>query len=765
MNDRANPTTEPGTTKSITEEDESYAKTTNGPPIAADNTSENAIVKVLGSIWNTDTDQFTFDLVDLSHHASLLPTTKRSLLRISAKICDPLGLLSQFPIQWKVLFQELCIERTDWDEQLKGDHLKKWKTLIIELQTLNRVCIPRSFFDCTSGNLKAAELHCSTDASEKANAASIYVRSIYEGGRIDVKLVASKTKVAPLKKQSIPRLELLGATFLVRLAKTVQNALPQKLKTVFWVDSITVLCWIKNLKPWKQYVMSRVQEIRAHTTPDSWRFCPGNQNPADIPSRGMSASELVSEKRWWNGPEFMCKEEKEWPQEDNSQADSEHAWKEIIQNPATTTHTLISSTQVTKVGVHQIIDVNRYSSWKKLLRVTAYVLRFIGTSRKDKGLELCAEEVRSAEELWIKSIQSQSFPDELCHLMVARRLPEPPLVRQLSIYLDDSGLMRCRGKIQNSLLNQEAKTPLLLPSKHHGVELIINDTHNRMLHSGVNTTLTAMRERFWIIQGRQTVKKSVIRCVRCRRVEGKHFSLPQQPDLPDERVSDNPPFTHTGIVFAGPRYTAEKGANEEDSKTYVCLFICALTRAVHLELTKRLSAEASMLAFRRFTSRRGLPVTLLSDNARTFKSASKDIVMISRAKEVTHYIPNNGVTWKFIVERAASWGGFWERLIQTVKRTLKKMTGRSSLSFEELNRKVVEVEDIVNARPLTYLFDDLDGINFALTPSHLINGRRLQNTPNSSCFEIVSTHESLTRRSQHQKRFPNHFTETWRKDY
>ena len=95
-----------------------------------------------------------------------------------------------------------------------------------------------------------------------------------------------------------------------------------------------------------------------------------------------------------------------------------------MQNPATTTHTLISSTQVTKVGVHQIIDVNRYSNWKKLLRVTSYVLRFIGTSRKDKGLELCAEEVRSAEELWIKSIQSQSFPDELCHLMAARRLPE-----------------------------------------------------------------------------------------------------------------------------------------------------------------------------------------------------------------------------------------------------------------------------------------------------------------------------------------------------
>ena len=161
-----------------------------------------------------------------------------------------------------------------------------------------------------------------------------------------------------------------------------------------------------------------------------------------------------------------------------------------------------------------------------------------------------------------------------------------------------------------------------------------------------------MRERFWIIRGLQTVKKIVRRCIRCRKVEGKHFSLPQQPDQPEQRVSDDPPFTHTGIDFAGPLYTSKKGANEEDAKAYVCLFTCASTTAVHLELTKRLSSEVFMLAFRLFTSRRGLPVRLLSDNARTFKSASKDIVKMSRAKEVTHYMANNRVTWNFFVQRA-----------------------------------------------------------------------------------------------------------------
>ena len=139
-----------------------------------------------------------------------------------------------------------------------------------------------------------------------------------------------------------------------------------------------------------------------------------------------------------------------------------------------------------------------------------------------------------------------------------------------------------------------------------------------------------------------------------------------------KRVSDDPPFTHTGIDFAGPLYTSEKGANEEDSKTYVCLFTCASTRAVHLELTKRLSSEVFMLAFLWSTSRRGLPVTLISDNARTFKSAWKDIVRIARAKSVAHYMANNGLTWKFIDERAAWWGGFWERLMQNLNAHSRK---------------------------------------------------------------------------------------------
>ena len=138
-------------------------------------------------------------------------------------------------------------------------------------------------------------------------------------------------------------------------------------------------------------------------------------------------------------------------------------------------------------------------------------------------------------------------------------------------------------------------------------------------------------------------------------------------------MSEDPPFTHTGIDFAGPLYTFETCTGNCDSnKAYVCLFMCASTKAVHLELARDLSVASFLRMFRRFASRRGLPTTLIKDNAKTFKASSQIIAKIARSSEVVHFFNNHRVTWKFIVERAPWWGGFWERLIRSVKRCLTK---------------------------------------------------------------------------------------------
>ena len=180
-------------------------------------------------------------------------------------------------------------------------------------------------------------------------------------------------------------------------------------------------------------------------------------------------------------------------------------------------------------------------------------------------------------------------------------------------------MLGCRGRINNSSLPQTSKNPILLPSSHPYVDLLIRHTHELVKHSAVTNTLTTLRERFWILKGRQAVKRVLKCCVTCRKLEGLPYSSYNSPDLPSFRVSDDPPFTHTGLDFAGPLYTRPHGnQDKENAKCYVCLFTCASTRAVLLELLRSLTVESFLLAFRRFASRRGLPATLISDNAKTW---------------------------------------------------------------------------------------------------------------------------------------------------
>ncbi|KAK6181888.1 hypothetical protein SNE40_009666 [Patella caerulea] len=234
------------------------------------------------------------------------------------------------------------------------------------------------------------------------------------------------------------------------------------------------------------------------------------------------------------------------------------------------------------------------------------------------------------------------------------------------------------------------------------------------------------------------------------------------PDLPAARVSSDPPFTNTGLDFAGPLHSSDLG---ENSKTYVCLFTCASTRAVHFELTRDLSVPSFLLAFRRFSSQRGLPSRLLSDNAKTFKCAQSFINKILRSEEISNYFVNKQVIWGTIVETAPWWGGFWESLAKSLKRCLKKTIGRSTLKFEELRTLLVEIETTLNNRPLTYVDDDQNGVSYALTPADLLYGHRIATTPNARQYDIISTNQSLTKRAKYQLRLLTNFTNQWKKEY
>ena len=291
----------------------------------------------------------------------------------------PVGFLSPFVIKIKILLhrKELCTEKVEWDDELDGDLLLNWNAILRKLDDLDNVRIPQC---CISSTLTPTEieLHGYSDASKAAFAVVVYCRTVYENGHVEVRLVASKSKVAPLKKQTIPRLELLGATILARLINTLRNCLSsvQGIEIFIWTDSRAVLCWITNDKPWKQYVQQRLQEIRRLTPKATWGFCPGSQNPADLPSRGIQASNLVSNSTWWSGTEYLYK--CEWLKDPGESLLDETVLKETVKNSPTVTHSLIS-TKVKSIEVNPnvIINCGNFSSFSRLLRVTAYVLRFV----------------------------------------------------------------------------------------------------------------------------------------------------------------------------------------------------------------------------------------------------------------------------------------------------------------------------------------------------------------------------------------------------
>ena len=334
------------------------------------------------------------------------------------------------------------------------------------------------------------------------------------------------------------------------------------------------------------------------------------------------------------------------------------------------------------------------------------------------------------------------------------------MVKQLRLFIDTDNIVRCEGRISQSTLPESAKRPILLPSKHRFTELVIREKHDVVHHDGIKETLNCVREKYWILRGREAVKRVVTKCVTCKKFQGKPFTTPKEPPLPSSRVSDEPPFSNTGIDFAGPLYTSDNG-----SKIYICLFTCASTRAVHLELVNSLSVPAFLQAFRRFAARRGLPARLISDNAKTFKSAAKEVKYIGRSPEVQRFLAKKGIVWDFIVEKAPWHGGFWERMIQSTKRCLRKSLGRTSMDFESLRTLLIEIEATINNRPLTYTYDDEEGVSYPLTPAHLIYGRRIASEPSDRQFEIISTHKSLTKKAQYHKRLLEQFTNSWKKEY
>ena len=397
---------------------------------------------------------------------------------------------------------------------------------------------------------------------------------------------------------------------------------------------------------------------------EDWHHCPGPQNPADLPSRGNFAPLLAGNPFWWEGPEFLRLAPDKWPSAQiQSTFECSEALAEKVKVEPKITRVMVNSGKE-EIELGNIIDISRSSSKGKLLRTIAWVFRFvqnINAAVNNKQLKkeniLSASEIENAEMHLIRSIQAQAFNAELNYLLSlgSKTNKKPPLyMSQFNLFLDKHEVLRCRTRLNKASVSESSKQPILLPTGNYYALLLIQECHRKVFHNGVRETLNLLRQGYWIPRGREMVKRTIRSCILCKRLEAVPFRSKFCLELPEGRIDDGPPFTNTGMDFAGPLLLLDKKGAQ---KHYVCLFTCMSTRAIHLELVPSLEVDEFLRAFRRFCARRGLPSTLYSDNATTFKSASKEITKLVRSPRLQEHLNSQGVRWIFITERSPWQGG------------------------------------------------------------------------------------------------------------
>lgn len=681
---------------------------------------------VLGLTWDLDKDTLKCK-VPHEKLGTFENMTKRSVLSIIQQLFDPIGILSAATLLPKLWLQETWKMKLSWDELFPDELCNKFRKWLNQISCLDNIEILR--YAEISNN---SELHVFVDACKTSYAACVFVRTDSALGT-RICLLRAKSRVAPVKAISMPRLELLACCIGARLANSIRIALDlPDIKTTYWTDSMVALYWIKNYGEWSVFVSNRVKEINKITPQGNWRHVPGTLNPADLISRGCLPKQLL-DSEWIKGPSWLSKSCETWPSTEivckKEDLDSERR------------KTKISCVNVTEESVPWYLT--KFSNYHSIIRLVAWILRFINNSRTSaenrQFHELSVLEIETAEKALIRLVQRTYFPT-------------PDAVPIVHTFKDNEGIIRVKTAITERNDYPSFVAPILLPSECLLTKRLIEYFHRKNCHAGVQILLSIIREEYWILRARKSIRNVIKNCVRCQRYNAK-AAISEPVALPADRVKDANIFQVIGIDLAGPLYlrNGEKG--------WIILFTCAIFRATHLDIVTSLSTETFLLALRRFIARRGRPDTIYSDNGTNFKGAFRELQKLNWNK-IMRETEIERIKWKFNPPTAAWWGGWWERLVRVIKELLRRSLGKTTLTYEELCTILCEIEAIINSRPLTYVSEDSQDL-IPLTPAMFL-------TQNSS-FDVTDLQSSefsnFQRRVRYRQKILEDIRSRFRKEY
>ncbi|XP_062557610.1 uncharacterized protein LOC134222475 [Armigeres subalbatus] len=663
--------------------------------------------RILGMVWLPNEDMFSYttnfrsDLKRLFNLA-VIPT-KREVLRLVMSLFDPLGLVASFVVEGKSLSKKFGGQRSVGTNE---------SHLISSLDGNSGY---------SKGSYESLELHVFVDASESAYAAVAYFR-IVDKGQVRCCLAGAKTKVAPLKQLSIPRLELQAATIGARLMKTITDSHTVTIKRrLMWSDSRTVLSWLRSdQRRYRQFVAFRVTEILEETSVADWRWVPSKQNVADEATKWGKSPDYFESCRWFKGPAFLYEDESQWPVEDSLA-------KECTTEELRNVHVNV------QISVEPIIHFQRFSKWERLVRAVAYLQSFYNNChRRRLGSAinvdiLSSEELNAAEHSIWKLVQAEAFSDEIRILRRNQSVHESKqsIVEKHSriykplLFIGEGDVIGKNGPIAASpYVPYGTKFPVIIPKEHYVTHLLVNWYHRKYVHVNGETVVNEIRQKYHVSDIRVLVRKATKNCRWC----SVYRALPQVPKmgpLPLARVTPYVrAFTFVGLDYFGPLTVRIRRTN---AKRWVALFTCLTTRAIHLEVAASLSTESCKQAIRRFIARRGSPQEIYSDQGTNFQGVSGELAKQIRCvnQSLASNITNQRTQWKFNPPYAPHMGGVWERLVRSVKKGLSCLLTDRHPDDEALATVLAEVESLVNSRPLTYLPLDSE-TNEALTPNHFL---------------------------------------------
>ena len=691
---------------------------------------------LLGLRWDKQADKFTLKKNELGHSDIL---TKRHCLSLVGQLWDPIGLVLPVAIKFRIDLQELWSSGYDWDEILPTSVQSKWKE---HVQTMNHLLAFE--FDRKlkpSHAVGLPQVHGFCDGGEKAYGAVIFLRWELLNGSYKCVPVLIKSFVAPLKKKTIPRLELMGCLTLTRMYDTCRTSLQfaniQDCRRIFWVDSSTVLSWIKtpSLK-FKPFVSARVAEIQETVGVDDFRYIRSKSNPADTLTRGTELSRLTD---WLEGPTFLQLPEANWPSfqvEDQSiHVEEAEVFKEMknsgkadtsskhgvaisgvnaVKHEATTVEANVKLEEDNTI-LHQLLKT--CSTFSKIRRTLAYVRRFAQNARKKNANTgpITVQELKESE--------NQLFKWSQLHL-------DPSVIdKKLIPSLDEDGLIRAHGRLEDARsLPQEMRNPIILPRDHLLVKLLLRHLHTKRAHCGYKSLIHEARRKYWIIGVRSMSKALTSKCITCKKLRKKPLDQ-LMGQIPSLRVAAGfPPFSNTAIDMFGPLHIKLNRKTLKEAQ--VIIFTCMTTRAVHLELVNDKTSDAFLMAFRRFASLRGHPSVCWSDCGTNFVGAQAYLQEIMRnwnIPKIESVLSEDfccDFKWLWNIPHASHQNGVVETLIKSVRQSLDATCKSRAFTEEQWRTFLSETTYIINGRPLYPSSNDIwEGP--PITPNDILMGHHL----------------------------------------